>query len=96
MTTFDLEKELILADHQLSDSIFLESKTTKSEISTIPVPRFSQSCLGGTFDRLHAGHKILLSEACLVATDKTVIGLAHGDLLKEKLLRVWVENFKTS
>ena len=80
----------------MSDSIFLESKTSKSEISTLSVPRFAQSCLGGTFDRLHAGHKILLSEACLVATDKTVIGLAHGDLLKEKLLRVWVENFKTS
>ena len=49
--------------------------------------RFKQSCLGGTFDRLHAGHKILLSEALLVATQRVVVGLAYGDLLQQKLLR---------
>lgn len=31
--------------------------------------------LGGTFDHLHAGHKILLSMAAWIAGDKIIIGV---------------------
>ena len=72
-----------MSDYQLSGSIQLNTDYGVFNSNSANVPRFTQSCLGGTFDRLHAGHKILLSEACLVATERAVIGLAHGDLLKE-------------
>ena len=40
--------------------------------------------LGGTFDRLHAGHKILLSEAVLRCTRKLTVGVADTSMLKCK------------
>ena len=43
--------------------------------------------LGGTFDRLHAGHKILLSQSLLRAGSTVTVGISTGqDLLKNKLL----------
>ena len=75
---------MLLSDYQLSGSIQLNTDYSVFNSNSVNVPRFTQSCLGGTFDRLHAGHKILLSEACLVATERAVIGLAHGDLLKAR------------
>jgi phosphopantetheine adenylyltransferase len=40
--------------------------------------------LGGTFDRLHAGHKILLSEAVLRCTRKLTVGVADTGMLQCK------------
>jgi phosphopantetheine adenylyltransferase len=40
--------------------------------------------LRGTFDRLHAGHKILLSEAVLRCTRKIIVGVADTGMLKCK------------
>lgn len=41
-------------------------------------------CLGGTFDRLHAGHKILLSDSALRATEKITVGVTDGPMLESK------------
>ncbi|XP_030841071.1 bifunctional coenzyme A synthase-like isoform X1 [Strongylocentrotus purpuratus] len=43
-------------------------------------------CLGGTFDRLHAGHKILLSDSALRATEKITVGVTDGPMLENKTL----------
>jgi pantetheine-phosphate adenylyltransferase len=40
------------------------------EPTTFPVV-----ALGGTFDHLHAGHKILLSMAALLARRKMIVGI---------------------
>ncbi|KAI9295741.1 Nucleotidylyl transferase [Neoconidiobolus thromboides FSU 785] len=40
--------------------------------------------LGGTFDHLHLGHKILLSTALLLAQDKLFCGIMDDSLLKNK------------
>ncbi|KAJ1527141.1 hypothetical protein ONE63_008674 [Megalurothrips usitatus] len=42
--------------------------------------------LGGTFDRLHAGHKILLSEAVLRCRRKLTVGVTDESMLKSKCL----------
>ena len=43
--------------------------------------------MGGTFDRLHSGHKILLSQALLRSRSTVTVGVATGmDLLKSKVL----------
>ena len=36
--------------------------------------------LGGTFDRLHTGHKILLSEAALICARKLTVGVTDGKM----------------
>ncbi|KAI0093967.1 hypothetical protein BDY19DRAFT_288957 [Irpex rosettiformis] len=39
---------------------------------------------GGTFDHLHAGHKILLSMAAWIARDKLIVGVTDDSLLVNK------------
>ncbi|CAN8021394.1 unnamed protein product [Ixodes persulcatus] len=48
---------------------------------------YESVCLGGTFDRLHLGHKVLLSEAVLHASGKLVVGVTDGDMLKGKFFK---------
>ncbi|OUM69638.1 hypothetical protein PIROE2DRAFT_29530, partial [Piromyces sp. E2] len=40
--------------------------------------------LGGTFDHLHNGHKILLSISAWLATKKIICGISDDELLKNK------------
>lgn len=49
--------------------------------------------LGGTFDHLHDGHKLLLKTA-LKLSKKVVIGLTTDVLLKKKKFGALLENYK--
>lgn len=40
--------------------------------------------LGGTFDHLHAGHKILLSMGAWIASEKLIVGVTASELLVRK------------
>jgi len=40
--------------------------------------------LGGTFDHLHAGHKILLSMSAWIAGEKVIVGVTDDELLVKK------------
>ena len=42
---------------------------------TESVPTFDNMCMGGTFDRIHAGHKLLLTMAALCTNRRLVIGV---------------------
>ncbi|XP_029158217.1 bifunctional coenzyme A synthase [Nylanderia fulva] len=50
------------------------------------VKTYKNVVLGGTFDRLHNGHKILLSEAALRCTEKLTVGVTDTNMLSGKLL----------
>jgi elongator complex protein 2 len=47
-------------------------------------PQHAAIAMGGTFDHLHVGHKILLSMACLLATERVVIGVTDDSMLSKK------------
>uniref|UniRef100_A0A915IRI8 Cytidyltransferase-like domain-containing protein n=1 Tax=Romanomermis culicivorax TaxID=13658 RepID=A0A915IRI8_ROMCU len=47
--------------------------------------------LGGTFDRIHNGHKFLLTVAALLAKDKLICGVTDGPMLERKLLYELIE-----
>ena len=48
------------------------------------IPRFKKIALGGTFDRLHNGHKKLLTLATFIATEMIIIGITGDEMLKGK------------
>ncbi|VDO46632.1 unnamed protein product, partial [Onchocerca flexuosa] len=50
--------------------------------------------LGGTFDRLHNGHKMLLSRAVMAASERVVCGVTCGDMIKKKILWELMEPFE--
>ncbi|XP_015599142.1 bifunctional coenzyme A synthase [Cephus cinctus] len=52
---------------------------------------FKNVVLGGTFDRLHNGHKILLSEAVLCCTKKLTVGVTETNMLSGKILWELIE-----
>ncbi|KAK3909819.1 Bifunctional coenzyme A synthase [Frankliniella fusca] len=52
---------------------------------------FDNVVLGGTFDRLHTGHKILLSEAVLRCRRKMTVGVTDASMLKSKYLSELIE-----
>ncbi|KAJ4487798.1 hypothetical protein J3R30DRAFT_850774 [Lentinula aciculospora] len=51
--------------------------------------------LGGTFDHLHAGHKILLSMAAWIASQKVIVGVTNATLLKSKSNAHVLESLET-
>lgn len=54
-----------------------------ADVSRVSTPRtadtqprmYPVSAMGGTFDHLHAGHKILLSMAAWITSEKLIIGM---------------------
>lgn len=57
------------------------SETDENNISGTGVI-YNNVVLGGTFDRLHIGHKILLSEAILRCNKKLIVGVTESNMLK--------------
>ncbi|KAM8795319.1 bifunctional coenzyme A synthase [Eudromia elegans] len=58
------------------------------------LPAFPAVAVGGTFDRLHGAHRLLLSAACLVAQRRLLAGVAQGPLLRNKVLRELIEPYE--
>lgn len=46
--------------------------------------QFKTVAVGGTFDRLHAGHRLLLAATALVATERIFVGVTSDKLLASK------------
>lgn len=64
-------------------------------LTVAPVQRpYRNVVLGGTFDRLHGGHKVLLTEAARLASQRLVVGLADGPLLARKARQELLQPFE--
>ena len=47
--------------------------------------------IGGTFDHIHEGHRLLIATALLNATKKFTCGVADGVLIRKKILKELIE-----
>ncbi|KAG6916597.1 hypothetical protein DXG01_006154 [Tephrocybe rancida] len=74
------------ADHDsIEPSVLPSSPSAPSILSAKRKPaRLPVVALGGTFDHLHAGHKILLSMAAWITSEKIIVGVTDDALLKKK------------
>ncbi|CAG2059347.1 unnamed protein product, partial [Timema podura] len=70
----------------------LSRKNTVDLVSSNVLPKtqdfksYNDVVLGGTFDRLHEGHKIFLSEAVLRCNKRLTVGVTSEEMLKSKVL----------
>jgi len=56
--------------------------------------KFDVGVLGGTFDRLHSGHKVMLTLAAMVSRKSLHIGISGEALLKKKKHGEYLQDFK--
>ncbi|XP_044760646.1 bifunctional coenzyme A synthase [Coccinella septempunctata] len=56
---------------------------------------FKHGVIGGTFDRMHSAHKLLLSELALRSDSKMTIGITDDEMIKGKILSELIENLHT-
>ncbi|KAH8117389.1 Nucleotidylyl transferase [Phellopilus nigrolimitatus] len=64
--------------------VFETSVDGDQELSETHPTTFPVVALGGTFDHLHSGHKILLSMAAWIAHKKVIVGVTDDNLLQKK------------
>lgn len=55
---------------------------------------YKSSIMGGTFDRLHIGHKIMLSEAALLTENRLLVGVTNECMLAKKKLTELIEPYE--
>ncbi|OMO81508.1 hypothetical protein CCACVL1_12384 [Corchorus capsularis] len=60
----------------------LEESVVKPKIS--PPNSYGAVVLGGTFDRLHDGHRLFLKSSAELAKDRIVVGVCDGPMLTNK------------
>lgn len=76
--------DLILVDqteYQSTDSVLSSLKLKSESLLDESDRKYNSVVLGGTFDRLHVGHKILLSEAALRAQKRLVVGVTDVNMI---------------
>ncbi|XP_013911992.1 PREDICTED: bifunctional coenzyme A synthase isoform X1 [Thamnophis sirtalis] len=89
-----LRSVLLYPDYDLQADNGELSPQEETEKTYEPLQSFSDVVVGGTFDRLHNGHKILLSVSCLLAENRLLIGVSDKDLLENKLLKELILPFE--
>ena len=50
--------------------------------------------MGGTFDHMHLGHRLLLTQACLVTRDVLHVGVTSDTLLTQKAYASLIEPYE--
>ena len=76
------------SDHQTESQSTLQS----NDMDLIASDRlYANSILGGTFDHLHVGHKLMLTESAMLTRDSLLIGVSDGLMLARKTLAELIE-----
>lgn len=70
----------------MTDQLETEPSNTRLEENTGPIEPlvFQRVAVGGTFDHLHAGHKILLTMTAFLAKQSMVVGVTDDSMLLKK------------
>ncbi|XP_008796332.1 phosphopantetheine adenylyltransferase 1-like [Phoenix dactylifera] len=72
-----------------------ESVAGPADAGSVPPGSYESVVLGGTFDRLHDGHRRLLKASADLARDRIVVGVCAGPMLAKKELAHLIEPVDT-
>ncbi|CAG9827442.1 unnamed protein product [Diabrotica balteata] len=82
----NLTKEYNVITLESNEEVNVENNTPFSD------KIYKHSVLGGTFDRLHTAHKLLLSEVVLSSSKQVTIGVTEENMLSTKTLWELIED----
>lgn len=60
--------------------------TRISRLSTYSPAMYKKVCLGGTFDGIHGGHKILFGDAIKICSERLIVGVTGTNMIEKKIL----------
>ncbi|XP_008111626.1 bifunctional coenzyme A synthase [Anolis carolinensis] len=85
---------LLYPEYELESNDGELSPQQEASVKEEPLQSYSDVVVAGTFDRLHNGHKILLSVSCMLAENRLLVGVSDKDLLENKLLKELILPFE--
>uniref|UniRef100_T2ME50 Bifunctional coenzyme A synthase n=1 Tax=Hydra vulgaris TaxID=6087 RepID=T2ME50_HYDVU len=74
---------------------FINHPIDEFDVDGTDLSFYDNVVIGGTFDRIHDGHKLLISTALFYAQKKLVVGVSDGVLLQKKVLKELIEPVET-
>lgn len=96
LTDFDKKEKYKTLKISLDDDILTEKHSVSEnndEYSSVFKQEYGTVAVGGTFDHLHDGHKILLSASSFIARDILIVGVTGEKLLVHKKYAEFLQSY---
>ncbi|CAH9115618.1 unnamed protein product, partial [Cuscuta epithymum] len=72
----------------------MTDEESAAQLDLSPPNSYSAVVIGGTFDRLHDGHRVFLKAAAVLSLERIVVGVCDGLMLTKKKYADLIEPIK--